>query len=114
MVDGAPRTSTTCYLAELSRSRHRPDRLGDERQRISDVVDAAAASGIRIRYLHTVFVPDEEPVFHVFEAADGPDAVAAVLHAAGLEADRISAAVTTADAVFAGQVGGEPAARLRL
>jgi hypothetical protein len=92
---GCGHRRTSCYLAELYESRHRPERLSAESARIADAVADATASGTRIRYLHSVLVPADETVFHIFEA-DGPDAVEAVLRAAGLEAERICAAVTTA------------------
>lgn len=89
-------TATGHYLAELFTSGHSLERLRADAERIRVATEALAADGEPIRYLDSLLLPDEETGFHCFEA-EGPEAVARVLRAAGLEAERISPAVATTD-----------------
>lgn len=88
--------AATCYLAELYAPRHDPDRLSADTARLRAAAGALAEAGLPVRYLHSAFVAAEETVFHVFEAESG-EAVEQALRDAGLEAERISAAVAVAD-----------------
>jgi hypothetical protein len=81
-----------CYLAEIFLPRRDPERLEAEAQRIRAAAEALAESGVRVRYLHWLFVPREETAFHVFDT-ELPDAIEQVLRDAGLEAERISPAI---------------------
>jgi hypothetical protein len=52
----------------------------------------AAESGVGVRYLRTTFLPEEQTLLHVFEAAS-PDALQQAARLADLSYDRIVEAV---------------------
>ena len=79
------------YLAEVYTSRRELSQVEARTESLRAATAALAASGIPIRHLQVVFVPEEETCFHLFEAA-GPESVAQVLRQAGLEPERISEA----------------------
>jgi hypothetical protein len=60
--------------------------------RVHAAAAALAAEDVRVRLLHSIFVPGEETAFHLFEA-DRPASVERVLHEAGLDVERISPAI---------------------
>jgi len=64
------------------------DVLRDARERAS----RAAESGVDVRYLRTTFLPEEQTLLHVFEAAS-PDALHQAARLAELSYDRIVEAV---------------------
>jgi Protein of unknown function (DUF4242) len=57
----------------------------------------AADPGTGVRYVRTTFLPDDETVLHVFEAAS-PEALQEAARRAGLPYDRIVEAVDTVPA----------------
>jgi len=81
-----------CYLAELFAPRCSPEKQRAEVRRVHAAAAALAATGVRVRHLHSTYIPGDETAFHLFEA-DWPDSVERVLHEAGLEAERISPAI---------------------
>lgn len=93
----------TCYLAEVFAPRGDAEAHHAEAERVSAAATALTASGIRVRHVHSVLVPDEETAFHLL-AAERRAAVERALREAGLEAERISPAI-----VFAGNGRGEAA-----
>jgi hypothetical protein len=74
-----------CYLADSA------DAVADARERAY----LAAELGAGVRYVRTTFLPSDETVLHVFEAAS-PAAVAYAAGLAALEYERILEAVDTA------------------
>jgi len=55
--------------------------------------DELARAGTRIRYLHSIFVPEDETCFHLFEAGSA-DAVREAIERASLGPHRIVVATT--------------------
>ena len=92
------------YLAEVFAPRGRVEERRAEAERVHAAAAALAARGVRVRHLHSVFVPDEETAFHLLEA-ERRIAVEHALRDAGLEAERISPAI----AVAGGDTGEAPA-----
>ena len=84
--------ASTTYLVELFAPQHDAERLRAEMERIQAAVAAPAASGVAIRYLRSILLPDEETAFHLFEA-ERSSSVERALQDAGLEVERISTAV---------------------
>ena len=71
-----------------------PDAAGEPDTTINRAVSAAAeveASGRPVRYLRSIFVPDDELCLFLFEA-DAADVVRAVSERAGLDPERIALA----------------------
>lgn len=62
---------------------------------IRAVIDSAPGAPERIRHVRSFFVPDDESCFHVIEAPTLEAAVEAARRA-GLSADRVARAETTA------------------
>jgi hypothetical protein len=69
-----------------------PRSTGSDVKAAADRASAAAASltaaGRRVRHLHSVFVPEDETCFHLFEA-DAPEQVDEVVRCANLDSVRI-------------------------
>jgi hypothetical protein len=80
------------YVAEVyvPRSRARAARAAGRRARAA--AERLRESGIPVRYVRTLHLPDDETCFHVVEAAS-PDDVLELARRAGLGAVRVSAAV---------------------
>lgn len=80
------------YVAELYLSRDG----GSEAARAAGLLGAAAAElsdeGVRVRHLRTIFVPEDETCFHLFEA-DSAEAVGAAGDRARVAFGRIAQAV---------------------
>ena len=66
--------------------------LADVAQRASAGAAAACTAGAPVRFVQAVFVPTEETCFALFEAPSAA-AVSAAGSAAGLEFDRVTAAL---------------------
>jgi hypothetical protein len=75
------------YLVE-SYGANRDDALSDARERAAH----AAELGAGVRYVRTTFVPDDETVLHVFEAASA-DALRQAVGLAALQHERIVEAI---------------------
>ena len=79
------------YVVETYLSR---DAAGEPDMTISRAISAAAeveASGQPVRYLRSIFVPDDEMCLFLFEA-DAAEVVRTVSERAGLDPDRIALA----------------------
>ena len=75
------------YLVERYRSRSDPDSLRAVADRLVAGARSAAPLGY-VRYVYTIFVPEDETCLHLFEADSEAD-VRAVARQAGLEVDRL-------------------------
>ena len=75
------------YLVERYRSRSDPDSLRAVADRLVAGARSTAPRGY-VRYVHTIFVPEDETCLHLFEADSEAD-VRAVARQAGLEVDRL-------------------------
>ena len=82
--DGRPMPN---YLVERYRSRSDPDSLRAVADRLVAGARSAAPHG-SVRYVHTIFVPEDETCLHLFEADSEAD-VRAVARQAGLQVDRL-------------------------
>ena len=83
------------YLVELYHSRLGRDQLADAAERVEAIADEMSRSGTLVRYLRTIFVPEDETCFYLFEA-DSAEAVAEVTNRAELPFERVVEAVTHA------------------
>lgn len=92
---GSDRQPSTWYLAEVFAPRGSSDAQRVAVERVSAAAAAETAGGTAVRHVQSVFVPGEETAFHLF-AAKRRTAVARVLEAAGVEAERISPAIAIA------------------
>jgi hypothetical protein len=80
------------FLAELYVSRTDADVVGHCASRARLGAEALSREGTPVRYLRSIFVPDDETCFYLFEAASA-DGVRAVADRAGLRFDRIAEAL---------------------
>jgi hypothetical protein len=87
------------YVVELYRSRSDSDSLRAAADRLAAGARNASRQG-SVRYLHTIFLPEDETCLHLFEADSEAD-VRAVARRAGLDVDR----VVQAEQVEASEVG---------
>jgi len=94
--DGRPMPN---YVVERYRSRSDPDSLRAMADRLAAGARSEARHG-HVRYVHTIFVPEDETCLHLFEA-DSEAYVWAVARRAGLDVDR----VLRAEQVEPGEVG---------
>jgi hypothetical protein len=97
------RKPSTCYLAEVFAPHSGLASQQAVAERLDAAVTALASSGERVRYLHSLFVPDEETTFHLLES-ERPAVVDRALRDAGVEAERIHPAISVA-----GNAGEAPA-----
>jgi hypothetical protein len=84
--------STTQYLVEVFTSRRDGRQIEADAERLCEASEALARAGHRVRYLQSLFVPEEETGFHLLEA-DCLEGVERALSDAGLEAERINPAI---------------------
>ena len=75
------------YVVERYRSRSDPDSLRAVADRLAAGARSATTLGY-VRYVHTIFVPEDETCLHLFEADSEAD-VRAVVRRAGLDVDRV-------------------------
>lgn len=94
------------YLVELYLPRRNEAALADAAMRASAACDALASEGRQVRYLGTMFVPQDEICFHIYEAQTA-DAVGEASLRAQIAYERIVRAVS----VNGGQA--QPATRER-
>lgn len=80
------------YLLETYLARSQPAAASDAGQRARAAARGLAGEGTPILYLRTMFLPDDETCFHLFDAASA-DAVAEVGRRAGLGNGRIVQAI---------------------
>ena len=69
--------------------------LADVEQRARDAADEVSRSGIPVRYVRSIYVPEDEICFHLFDA-ESVGAVRTVTERAQLEAQRIVTAIDDA------------------
>jgi hypothetical protein len=75
------------FLTELYLSRVNQDELGEMAGRVLAVAKSATEAE-SVRYLRSIYVPDDELCLHLFEA-DSAAAVCAACRKAGIRVDRI-------------------------
>ena len=85
----------TEYLLELYVAR--ADSLAVERgaERVRRAAEEHTREGTPVRYLRSIFVPDDETCFLIFEASSA-DAVREVARRASLSFEHVAAAIETA------------------
>jgi hypothetical protein len=82
----------TKYLAELYLPRSGSDGLHDAARRARTAAKELTAEGTAVRYLRSIFVPQDETYFLLYEA-ESADAVAEASARAGIAVERIVDAV---------------------
>jgi hypothetical protein len=82
------------YLLELYVSRGDPAAVDRTAERARAAADALTEEGVPVRYVRSIFVPDDETCFLLYEA-EGIEDVELAAQRASLGADRIAQAVTT-------------------
>lgn len=83
----------TKYLVELYLSRRDAGALDDAAARARAASEQLASEGRDVRYLRTIFVPEDETCFHLYEAA-AAETVGEASRRAEIPYDRIVEAVT--------------------
>ena len=81
------------YLAELYLPRRDEATLADAAMRASAACEALASEGKRVRYLRTIFIPEDELCFQLYEA-EAADAVGEASRRAEIDYERIVRAVS--------------------
>jgi hypothetical protein len=76
------------YVAEAYTSRSSRTDLKAIAERATAAAAAITAPGRPVRYMRTVFLPDDETCFHLFEA-DAAEQVRQAVRRAGIECERI-------------------------
>jgi hypothetical protein len=69
------------------------DRLDEITERVRTAASSLTREGHPVRYLRTIFVPEDETCFHLFEAVSA-DAVAEASRRAAIELERIVEALS--------------------
>jgi Protein of unknown function (DUF4242) len=80
------------YLVEVYMPRLRGREARASGRRACEAAEALAREGVSIRYIRTMFLPDDETCFHLFEAP-GPTAVEELSRRAALGCARIVGAI---------------------
>jgi hypothetical protein len=81
------------YLVEVYLPRRDEAALADAAKRARAASEQVASEGTPVRYLRTIFVPQDEICFHVYEAA-AADAVGEASRRAEIAYERIVRAVS--------------------
>jgi len=76
----------TEYLLELYAAR--ADAVDQDTARVRLAAEEHTRAGTPVRYLRSIFVPDDETCFHVIEAPSA-EAVAEIARRAGLPVERV-------------------------
>ena len=82
----------TEYVVELYLSRVEPERLAEAADQARSAAEELRAEGIDVRYTGSIFVPEDETCFHVYEAGSA-ESVRKASRRAGMAATRIVEAV---------------------
>lgn len=82
------RVGIASYLVELYLPRSRADGVAKDAARARAAADELALEGKLVRYVRTIFVPEDEICFHVYEASS-MDVVQEAGLRAGLAFDRV-------------------------
>jgi uncharacterized protein DUF4242 len=69
--------------------------VAEVESRVREAAAELARPKAELRYLRSIFVPDDELCMHLFDA-DSVEAVSEVTHRAGISADRIAEAASSA------------------
>jgi hypothetical protein len=88
------------FLVELYAPRCRAAEFESEVARVSAAADDLLRRGVPVRHLRSLFLPEEETCFHLFEAS-GTEAVEEAVRSAGLECERITLALDSESDVYA-------------
>ena len=80
------------FLLELYVSRTDPDAVSRDAERARAASRELVREGIPVRFLRSIFVPEDETAFFLYEAAS-PEAVYEAAHRASLDFERIAGAV---------------------
>jgi hypothetical protein len=80
------------YLVEVYLTRAEPEGLAQAAARARGAAERAAARGVHVRYLRSIFVPEDETCFLLFEARSA-DAVRVATEPAALACLRIVEAI---------------------
>ncbi|MGD0272836.1 MAG: hypothetical protein ABSB96_03800 [Gaiellaceae bacterium] len=88
------------FLVELYVPRRKASDFESEVARVRSVSDDLRSRGVPVRHLRSLFLPEEETCFHLFESS-GTEAVEEAIRSAGLECERISQALDSASDVYA-------------
>lgn len=81
------------FLVELYVSRADAGAVERRAERSRDAAARLSGEGIPVRYLSSIFVPEDETCFLLYEAASA-DAVRETARSAGLQFERVAEAVT--------------------
>jgi hypothetical protein len=81
----------TRYLVELYLSRAGSNGLAAATERARSAAEAMAREGLHVQWLRTIFVPDDETCFHLYEAASA-ELVGEAVGRAGIGFERVLAA----------------------
>ena len=76
------------FLLEVYATRTDPGAVDEAVRRAGAAADSLASEGSHVRYVRSIFVPEDETCFYVYEA-DSVDTVHEVARRAGLCVDRI-------------------------
>lgn len=76
------------YLMESYLPKHELPAQAQTIARVRRAARAASLRGTPVSYLHSIFIPDDESCFHLFEAPS-PEAIVEVSRQAALDYDRI-------------------------
>jgi hypothetical protein len=79
------------FVVETYLSRHAPSDLDATIGRVVSATGELTANGNRVRFLRSIFIPDDETCLLVFDA-ESEDTVALAARRAGLDPARIAAA----------------------
>jgi hypothetical protein len=88
----APGLEMKHFLVELYVPRRAASGFEEEAQRVRSVTTDLHRGGLQIRYLRSLFLPEDETCLYLFEAS-GVEAVEEAVRSAGLEYERISPAL---------------------
>jgi hypothetical protein len=87
------------YLVELYASAKAADEFDELAARASAAATALAGEGRAIRYLRSIFIPDDDTCFHLYVAASLVE-VSDALQRAGLDHERVVKAVEVEAVIF--------------
>jgi hypothetical protein len=80
----------TEFLVEMYRSRHDVQAAADDAERARLAAESVDQDGSHVRLVRSIFVPDDETCFLLFEA-ESADAVRTSMARAGLPCDEVHA-----------------------
>ena len=81
------------FLVELYAPRSDEDAVELDSQRARRAADELARQGLQVRFVRSVFVPEDETCFYLYEASSAGNARRAAQRA-GLRVDRVTEAIS--------------------